>query len=271
MFGFVPEVKSEMVVAGRMPVILLLLAFLITFSLTRVYTRLAHVRGWGSGSAGGIHLHHMVFGIVIILLSGLVVIAVDPASPGREILAVAFGIGAALTLDEFALWLYLRDVYWCPEGRSSIDATLMGVLLAALLLVGTSPFGIQGSGGEGRLIAFAMIAFNVAVALVTFVKGKLALGMASVFIPVIGLVGAVRLAKPRSLWAKWFYGRNEQKLARARARYGTWSRYARLRERVDDLLGGAPSFGMMAMFRRHGRRWKADDRSRRRAGGRAAA
>ena len=141
----------------------------------------------------------MVFGIVIILLSGLVVIAVDPASPGREILALALGIGAVLTLDGFALWLYLRDVYWCPEGRSSVDATLMGVLIAALLLIGTCLSGFHGSGGQGRVIAFAMIAFNIAVAFVTFLKGKLALGMASVFIPVIGVVGAVRLVKPRSL------------------------------------------------------------------------
>jgi hypothetical protein len=239
-FGFIPGYESGMVATGREPVFLLLLAFLVTFALARFYTRLARVRGWGSGSAGGIHLHHMVFGIVIVLLSGLLVIALDPGTPALEILAVAFGIGAALTLDEFALWLYLRDVYWCPEGRSSIDATLMGVLLAALLLVGTSPFGITGNGQEGRTVAFAMIAFNVVTAVITFLKGKLALGMASVFVPVVGIVGAVRLAKPRSLWAKWFYRDKPEKMTRARERYAEDSRFERLRERADDLLGGAP-------------------------------
>jgi hypothetical protein len=183
----------------------------------------------------------MVFGIVIVLLSGLLLIALHPGTPALEILAVAFGIGAALTLDEFALWLYLRDVYWCPEGRSSIDATLMGVLFAALLLVGTSPFGIHG-GGEGRLVAFAMVAFNVILALVTFLKGKLALGMAAVFVPVVGLVGTFRLAKPRSLWAKWFYRSRPAKLERAAARYGESSQLGRLRAAAEDLLGGAPSF-----------------------------
>jgi len=63
----------------------------------------------------------MVVGIVFILGTGFVTVAFWPGSPGREVIGILFGIGAALTLDEFALWLYLRDVYWSPEGRSSID------------------------------------------------------------------------------------------------------------------------------------------------------
>lgn len=234
--------SHAMGVQGREPVLLLLLAFLITFALTRVYTRLARVRGWGSASAGGIPVHHMVVGIVFILVSGLVEIAVRPGGAGRELVAILFGVGAAFTLDEFALWLYLRDVYWCPEGRSSIDATVMGILLAALLLVGTSPFGVHGASGDGRAAAFAMIAVNVVLAVTTFLKGKLTLGMLAVFVPLVGLVAAVRLAKPRSLWAKWFYG--DGKLARARHRFEhDHSRLVRLHRRFDDLLGGAPSFG----------------------------
>src|SRR5438128_1249385 len=227
---------------GREPLLLLLLAFLITFALTRLYTRLARVYSWGSASAGGIHLHHMVVGIVFILFSGIVEIAVRPTGTGRELLAILFGVGAAFTLDEFALWLYLRDVYWCPEGRSSIDAIVMGVLFAALLLVGTSPFGIHG-GNAGRLIAFVMIAVNVSLAVVTLLKGKLTLGMLAVFVPLVGLVAAVRLAKPRSLWSKWFYG--ERKRARAEHRFEhehSW--IVRLHAWFDDLLGGAPSSSM---------------------------
>ncbi len=235
--AFLPEAMG---VGGREPVLLLLGAFLVTFALTRLYTRLARTYGWGSGNVGGIHLHHMVVGILFILVSGLVEIAVRPDTPGRELLAIAFGVGAAFTLDEFALWLYLRDVYWCPEGRSSIDATVMGVLLAALFLVGSSPFGI-GGGGEPRAVVFGMVAVNIVLAVLTFLKGKLTTGMLAVFVPFVGLAGAVRLAKPRSLWSKWFYG--DAKMARARARFeDPSSRLVRLHERFDDLLGGAPSF-----------------------------
>ncbi len=119
-------------------------------------------------------------------------------------LAVFFGGGAALTLDEFALWLYLRDVYWCEEGRSSIDAILMGVVLATLLLVGSSPFGLAG-GSMPSAIVFGVAAFNIVVAVLSLLKGKLVLGIAGVFVPFVGIIGTVRLAKPRSLWAKHVY------------------------------------------------------------------
>ena len=55
-------------------------------------------------------------------------------------LAVLFGAGAALTLDEFALWLHLEDVYWSREGRSSVDAVLIALVVGALLLLGANPF-----------------------------------------------------------------------------------------------------------------------------------
>jgi hypothetical protein len=234
---------DSMGIGGREPLLLLLAAFLVTFVLTRVYTRLARVRGWGSGSVGQIHLHHMAVGILLILVSGLLVIAVQPTSLGLDVVAIVFGIGSAFTLDEFALWLYLRDVYGCPEGRSSIDATVMGVLLAGLLLVGTSPFGVGGVEGDSRTVAFAMIAVNVGFALVTLLKGKLTLGLVAVFVPLVGLFAAVRLAKPRSLWARRFYGK--AKLERARTRYAPTSRLRRVHDRLDDLIGSAPSFGVM--------------------------
>jgi hypothetical protein len=245
-FGFIPGYETNVMLSGREPLLLALLAFLLTFALTRLYTRVARVRGWGSGSAGGIHLHHMVFGIVMVLVSGLLAVAFWPeGSPWRETIAIFFGAGAALTLDEFALWLYLRDVYWCEEGRSSIDATLMGVVLAALLLVGSSPFGIGGGGEEPAAIVFGMVAFNVLVAVITLLKGKLLLGMVSIFVPLVGIWGAVRLAKPRSLWAKWFYASRPGKLARAHARFeASDARLRRLHEWFDDLLGGAPSIGI---------------------------
>jgi len=132
-FGFVPGYRHEIVLGGKEPLVLCLIAFLVTFALTRLYTRLARARGWGSGSVGGgIHLHHMVVGIVFILGTGFATVAFWPGSPGREVIGILFGVGAALTLDEFALWLYLRDVYWSPEGRSSVDATVIGLVFGTL-------------------------------------------------------------------------------------------------------------------------------------------
>jgi hypothetical protein len=192
----------------------------------------------------------MVVGILLVLVTGLLAVAFWPESVvWRSVLGVVFGAGAALTLDEFALWLYLRDVYWCPEGRSSIDATVMGVILAVLLLVGSSPFGLEGGRMPSALV-FGVVGFNVLTAVLTFGKGKLVLGMLAVFVPVVGVIGAARLAKPRSLWAKHVYANQApEKLERALARYeGSRSRYRRLHDRLDDLIGGAPTFAPTSML-----------------------
>jgi hypothetical protein len=86
----------------------------------------------------GRHIHHLVFGILLLLLVGYGWLAdigtgVDDSSILlSRLMAILYGVGAALTLDEFALWLNLRDVYWSAEARSSIDAiVLFGALLAA--------------------------------------------------------------------------------------------------------------------------------------------
>lgn len=238
---FIPGYRSNIVVTGKEPLLLLLLAFLIAFVLTRLYTRLARLYGWGSGSVHGVHLHHMVVGIVMVLVSGLIAVAATPDSPWIELLAIAFGVGAALTLDEFALWIYFRDVYWMEEGRSSIDAMVMGVVLAGLLLVGTSPFGFEQEEHQlGRTVGFAVIAFNAVLALVTFLKGRLFLGLISIFLPPVGLVCALRLAKPHSPWARWFYRAHE--MERSHLRFDEHDlRWRRLKDRVYDVIGGRPS------------------------------
>jgi hypothetical protein len=245
LFRFIPGYEAQMVDTGREPVLLLLLAFLITFALTRLYTRLARKYGWGSGAVNGVHLHHMVVGIVFILVTGIAEIAWRPGTPAQELIAIIFGVGAALTLDEFALWLYLRDVYWSAEGRSSIDATVMGVVLAGLLLVGTAPFGVSTDSGEPLAVVFGMVAVNVVLSVVTFMKGKLTLGLISVFVPLVGLFAGVRLAKPGSLWARRFYG--EHKLDAARTRFEDESWLNRLHLWFDDLVGGAPTLPMMPL------------------------
>jgi hypothetical protein len=238
----------ELMLDRRAPLLLGLAAFVVTFAGTRLYTRLARTHSWGSGSVGGVHLHHMVIGILIVLVSGLLAVAFWPDGVvWRSVLGFLFGAGAALTLDEFALWLHLRDVYWCEEGRSSIDATLAGVVVATLLLVGSSPFGLE-TGRMPSAVFFGVVAFNALTSFVTFLKGKLFLGMISVFVPIVGLIGGTRLAKPRSLWAKHVYSaRSPQKLERARARYEARSRYRRFHDRLDDVIGGAPTFTAMTM------------------------
>jgi len=78
-FRFIPGYSENIVGDGKEPVLLLLLAFLITFALTRLYTRLARVYGWGSGSvAGGVHLHHMVVGILILIVTAIVTVSQWP-------------------------------------------------------------------------------------------------------------------------------------------------------------------------------------------------
>ncbi len=243
LFRFIPGYDTNIVVSGKEPLVLILLSFLITFALTRLYTRLARIYGWGSGSVNGVHLHHMVVGIVMILVTGFVGIAASPGYPWEHVLAILFGVGAALTLDEFALWLYFRDVYWTEQGRSSIDATIMGVVLAGLVLVGTSPFGIhQAEAQEPRTVAFIVIASSVAFTIVTFLKGRLLLGLISVFFPPVGVLCAFRLAKPRSPWSRWFYSHESGQLRRSHERFDERDRRLReLKDRLYDLIGGAPS------------------------------
>jgi hypothetical protein len=241
LFRFIPGYSEHIVGDGKEPVLLLLLAFLITFLLTRLYTRLARVYGWGSGSVHGVHLHHMVVGIVMVLVTGTVAIAVWPTGVGRDVIAVFFGIGAALILDEFALSLYLQDVYWSPEGRTSVDATAMGVMLAGLLMVGVSPFGVDNA-HYSRHIAFWVVVLNISLAVVTFLKGKLMLGLAAIFVPFVGLIGALRLAKPQSPWAGWFYTHAPRKLERAHERYEVHPGWPeRFNIWFTNLIGGTPS------------------------------
>lgn len=86
----------------------------------------------------GKHIHHLVWGIALLLLVGYLWLVQVGTGVGEKrawmrSTAVSYGIGSALTLDEFALWLNLEDVYWAPEGRRSVDAV---ITFAAFLSVG---------------------------------------------------------------------------------------------------------------------------------------
>src|SRR5438874_9284081 len=127
---------------GRGPAFLVLLAFLLSFGFIRTSARLMRSPKvpWWPGSVtteSGLHLHHLVFGIVLMLIGGTLGFAVDESqSPWIELSAVAFGIGAGLTFDEFALWVHLEDVYWSEEGRQSVDAAVIAIAFVGLVLTG---------------------------------------------------------------------------------------------------------------------------------------
>jgi len=213
----------------------------LSFGFIRMSTRLMRspkVTWWpGSVSAGGVHVHHMVFGIVLLLLCGFLNFALDPDAPWIEVLAAGFGIGAGLTLDEFALWLHLEDVYWADQGRQSIEATAIAVAIAAMVLLGAAPFEVKNEEGSVAVFAGVVIA-NMLLVSVVVLKGKLVTAVLAAFVPLLALVGALRLAKPNSPWARRRYGDEPRKLERAGQRDKGWE--AR-RLRLLDLVGGAPS------------------------------
>ena len=116
------------------------ISFFLTFAGVRavVYAIEHQIPPFHFIQSGGRHIHHLVFGILILLLVGYGWLAEVGTGADRSsillsrLMSILYGVGAALTLDEFALWLNLRDVYWAREGRASIDAiVLFGSLLAA--------------------------------------------------------------------------------------------------------------------------------------------
>jgi hypothetical protein len=253
LFWFIPGYESAVYDAGKEPLLFLFLAFIIAFGLTRLYTRVARAKGWGSGKVGGVHMHHMVPGIILMVVCGI--FGFSTLTDGQiayDIVAIGFGVGAALTLDEFAMVFHLRDVYWAKEGRTSIDALFMGVALAGLLLVASSPFGLNAETRKDGLVSvFLVLTVNVSFAVVTFLKKKPLLGIVAVLVPFLGAISAIRLAKPDSPWARWFYAAGRARKDRARARRdhklycATW-RFTqgwpgRFEHWFSDLVGGAPS------------------------------
>jgi hypothetical protein len=116
------------------------LGFFVTFLLARIATYTIR-EGWGPLRdlwVRGVHVHHLVWGILMLLVVGYCWLiqlgsgAERASVRASRITALLYGAGAALTLDEFALWLNLEDVYWEREGRQSIDAVMLfGALVSA--------------------------------------------------------------------------------------------------------------------------------------------
>jgi lysyl-tRNA synthetase class 2 len=212
--------QDGIVDTGHQPQFVFLVAFLLSFGFIRTSAHLirAQVSWWpGNVSVGGTHIHHLVWGILTLLIAGYVGVVVAPPTPWHEIFAAIFGIGAGLTLDEFALWLNLKDVYWSEQGRRSIDAVIVVGIISGLAAVSFSGWVEAATDVEDE--AFALVggvgAATILLAIVNAAKEKFGMAILGFVIPGVALVGAFRLAKPRSIWAR-SYGKGRQERAERR-------------------------------------------------------
>ncbi|GAA1343960.1 hypothetical protein [Saccharothrix algeriensis] len=205
-----------------------LLGLVVTFVLIRISVRLirANVRWWpGNIKPGGTHIHHVVFGTVFLLVGGVTGLAAPDDEHGVRVSAAALlGVGAALVLDEFALILHLRDVYWSKDGRLSVDAVFLAIGMTGLLLLGARPLGYDEFYGEGRWLRVLLVLVHLGFAIVALLKGKVWTGLLGLLVPVLPEIGALRLARPGSPWARWRYSEDSRKLRRA------YRREARIRQ-----------------------------------------
>lgn len=242
---------TTIVEGGRSGAFWLLVSLLTTFLVVRGITRRIRAREPGDAAdpsdpgrrsvlrditVGGVHIHHQVWGIGLVLGAAFLEFRFQPGTPWVEVLGIAFGAGAALMLDEFALTLYMRDVYWTAEGRASVNAVLLALVVGSLMVLATSPLQLEDYNDGSRLVLSIGLVGHTITSSIAFLKSKWVCGTLGLFIPFIGPVSAIRLAKPGSVWARRVY--SPQKTAAAVRREAlTEARLNRLR----NLLGGAPS------------------------------
>jgi hypothetical protein len=191
---------------------LVLIAFVCSFAFIRTSAHMIRAQvSWWPGNVqtkSGTHVHHLVWGILLLLSMGYLGIAADFGSPWQELVAIAFGIGMGLTLDEFALWLNLEDVYWTAKGRQSIDAVVITASLLVIALLGLqfwidvwdAGLVLVGFDRGSAWIAIPIQAVGVALAVVCFRRGRKLAGLFGLFVPAVALIGAVapRRAPARS-------------------------------------------------------------------------
>ncbi|GAT04732.1 hypothetical protein [Mycolicibacterium fortuitum] len=255
-------VHLDFLTRDRLPLLCCLVAFILTFFVTRLVVRYIR-RNAGSERPpkwwqprnlghGSVHIHHMVIGVVLVLVSGvtMVTLAVNGGVPEFTVAAVFFGIGAALVLDEFALILHLSDVYWAEDGRTSVDAVFAAVAVAGLLILGFNPLSFfdigiwredQSPGMRALVVVVAVLTLLLAV--VVLLKGKVWTGLVGMFITPLLFVGAVRLSRPHAPWARWRYTSHPRKMHRALERE-RWLRRPVVQAKLwlQDAITGMPKF-----------------------------
>jgi hypothetical protein len=214
----------------------MLCSFVGTFALTRLVVRMIRsgIGPFGNVKVGSVHVHHLVPGIVLMLVTGPVQFVVAPHGTARTVLACIFAAGAALTLDEFALWLHLTDVYWEEQGRKSVDAVVVVSGLGTLGLVVSNPF--ARTEGESLWFYFVYLFLTLGFVVVALFKGRLFLGPAGVLLVPLGIFAALRLAKPGSPWFGRFYAEGSKKYNKSVRRASRIN----LEDRVKKLVSGMP-------------------------------
>ncbi|MFI6323725.1 hypothetical protein ACIBG8_39790 [Nonomuraea sp. NPDC050556] len=235
---------TEIVGAGKLRLFSFFVLFLLTFLFIRFSVRMIRkqVRWWpGNVAPGGLHIHHVVFGLVFMCVGGIGGLAVqDSSSVAAALLAALFGVGTALVLDEFALVLHLDDVYWAQQGRLSVDTVFVAVSLTGLALLGVSPLEIADS--EDLWDWGLIVLPNVLFAVITLMKGKVWTGLIGIYLTPLALIGAIRLARPGSPWARWRYKDGSRKLRKAEWReQKVREPVERLKRGLQDLVAGRPT------------------------------
>ncbi len=238
------------------PLIYSFIGILLTFLITRGITRFIRRRsGDGQESSGpvrdivvnGVHIHHQVFGIILMTMTSLVLVGFSLGGSALAVMATVLGIGIGLAFDEFALWFYLDDVYWGAKGQQSVDAVAIVLVLTGVVavtagtvtdIVDAEPL-VQLLGSEVTWLLVAAVVLTFVPPMVCLVKGKPITGGVGVLYVPLGLVGAIRLAKPGSWWARHFYAPQSKRMTRSRRRFG--ERYRNRWDRIRQLVGGAPT------------------------------
>ncbi|MCG7605938.1 hypothetical protein BA059_04700 [Mycolicibacterium sp. (ex Dasyatis americana)] len=255
-------VHLDFLARDRLPLLCCLVAFILTFFVTRIVVRYIRrnagsdrpPRWWQPRNMGhgSVHIHHMVIGVVLVMVSGvtMVTLAVSGGVAEFTVAAVFFGIGAALVLDEFALILHLSDVYWAEDGRTSVDAVFAAVAVAGLLILGFNPLSFfdigiwrEDQSPAVRALVVAMAVLTLLLAVVVLLKGKVWTGLVGMFITPLLFVGAVRLSRPHAPWARWRYTSRPRKMHRALERE-RWLRRPVVQAKLwlQDAITGMPKF-----------------------------
>lgn len=233
--------EVHLFVDQRMALLLLFAAFITTFLITRGITRLIRA-GKGpfrNNVSGGVHIHHAVPGIILLVVGGISSVAAAGHPPAAEISAVLVGVGASLVLDEFALILHLQDVYWSKQGQLSVQVVALTASVMGLLLVGIQPFSECSDPGGGRLAVLIVLAVHAFCLIACVAKSKYTSAVIGAFIPPVAWWGALRLARPRSKWAKRY---SPKKLQRAVARDSAFeNRWGNWGLDLADLVAGTPT------------------------------
>jgi hypothetical protein len=257
------QLHFDVVAPGRVPLMWCLIAFILTFFVTRTIVRYIRrnagndaPRKWWQprniSGHGGLHIHHVVIGVVLVMISGvaMVTLAVDGGIGEFTSAAIIFGIGAALVLDEFALILHLEDVYWAEDGRASVDAVFAAVAVAGLLIMGFNPLSFfdigiwrEDDSLAARAVVVVLAVLTLALAVVVLLKGKVWTGLVGMFITPLLFIGAIRLSRPHAPWARWFYHDHPRKMHRSLER----ERYMRrpvvqTKLWLQDVIAGEPRF-----------------------------